>query len=860
MSQISFVTTSGAGSPGELRNLPAIANYLVWYAKDRDQLKYRQSTSLSVVLATTSSYAWLELADGSRRHMTPDELNGKASLPEDSRPYRIGDLTSQSGVDKTRFPVVVDGVEYRPRKGVWKTSQEGMARLQAARRVQGSGDTLSYVRFLDDFDGRPLTNVWNDTVQSGFGAEKQYVVQTNPRVVARCILMTTDAGDLVLDPTCGAGTTAYVAEQYGRRWVTVDTSRVALAIARERVLTARYDCYELVDANRGVDGGLKYKTLQRVTLRSIARAEEPEQVTLYDDPLIVKGRVRVTGPFTVEALSRYAVNPTDKDTSEPDPTGAEASDHVDVLLAALKTQGIPRPGDQPAVIESLTPLSAVGALQAEGVAELGGKRRRFAVALGPKFGAITMAQVSDALREAIGFDLVVFAGFAVSADAQDKLATGKIGGTQVSLLLANPDLLVGDLLKNTRTSQTFRLYSAPDVKLEPDGGGYRVSVVGVDSFDAATGEVVSFGKAGIQAWFLDDDYDGTVFRVSQAFFPVTDAWEKLQAALRGTVDAALLEEFHGWTSLPFEQGEHPQVAVRVVAKDGNAAEVMLPLPGAVVTVASRAPTASRVGHRGQPDHQRPLRRTDPPLALRRTDPRDPRRPAHRRVPGRVTGRPAQDHRRDHRIRGRQRHPRPRAAVAGRRLPRRTTVTRDLLRHWFDDGRLTTPGPSSASRKPSRPSSSLPRRPGTAKSASTSPLGRGLHPVGREDGHGTGKTLVMALHRMERTQQGRQPARPSVQRPDPGGGPNITVQDRLAGAGGLDPKHPESVFAEFDLIPPQYSGLLGQIQLQVMNWHSARAQGRPQALGRAPRTGVRRRLLPASPDRPCPYGPGACAQR
>jgi adenine-specific DNA-methyltransferase len=226
----------------------------------------------------------------------------------------------------------------------------------------------------------------------------------------------------------------------------------------------------------------------------------------------------------------------------------------------------------------MTPLAAAGSLQAEGVAELGGSGRRFAVALGPKFGAITMAQVSDALREAIGFDLVVFAGFAVSADAQEKLAIGKVGGTQVSLLLANPDLLLGDLLKNTKSSQTFRLYSAPDVKLERGKDGFLVEIAGVDTFDALTGEVVSYGKAGVQAWFLDDDFDGAVFRASQAFFPVTDAWQKLQAALRGTIDAELLEEMHGWTSLPFEAGEHRRAAVRVVAQDGNAADIVLPLP------------------------------------------------------------------------------------------------------------------------------------------------------------------------------------------------------------------------------------------------------------------------------------------
>ncbi|MDB4872732.1 MAG: putative methylase, partial [Gemmatimonadales bacterium] len=510
-----------------------------------------------------------------------DEIKGAVALPEGSRPYRIDNLTSQSGVDKTRFPVMVDGVEYTPRKGVWKTGKEGMARLLEDRRLQGSGKTLSYVRYLDDFNARPLSNLWDDTIQSGFGAEKQYVVQTNPRVIARCVLMTTDPGDLVLDPTCGSGTTAQVAEQYGRRWITVDTSRVALAIARERLLTSRFDYYALVDSSRGIDGGLKYKNLQRLTLRSIARGEDPEHVVLYDEPLSVKGKVRVTGPFTVEALSRYAVNPSD-DISAPDPSTTDTTEHVHVLLNALKSQGIPRPGEQPATIESLTPLAAAGSLQAEGVVVLGGKQRRFAVALGPQFGAITMAQVSDALREAIGFDLVVFAGFAVSADAQAKLAIGKLGGTQVALLLANLDLLVGDLLKNTKSSQTFRLYSAPDVKIGQDGDGFRVSVEGVDTFDASTGNVVSYGTTGIQAWFLDTDYDGTVFRVTQAFFPVTDAWKKLQTALRGTVDAELLDELHGWTSLPFASGDYGRVAVRVIAQDGNAAEVILPLTGAVV--------------------------------------------------------------------------------------------------------------------------------------------------------------------------------------------------------------------------------------------------------------------------------------
>jgi adenine-specific DNA-methyltransferase len=578
VSQITFTTTSGAGSPSELKNLPAICNYIVWYAKDRDQMKYRQLYVGKRGVGEDANYSWIEMSDGSRRKMMPSEFADPNTLPDGARPYRLGPLTSQAVRENSgRFTVDLDGATYAPGKGVWKTSPEGMARLKQAQRLQASGKTLSYVRFLDDFAARPLVNMWTDTVQSGFGAEKRYVVQTNPTVIERCILMTTDPGDLVLDPTCGSGSTAYVAEKYGRRWITVDTSRVALAIARERVLTARYEMYELFDTQRGVDAGFKYKTLDRVTLRSIARAESAETVPLYDQPLVAKGRVRVSGPFTVEALSRYAVNPSDREVSAPDPA-ADTGDHVRVLLDALSVQGIPRSGGKPYAIESLAPIAAAGPIQAEGVADLGARKARFAVSLGPKFGAVTMGQVSDALRASIGFDLIVFGGFAVSAEAQERLATGKVGGSDVALLLANPDLLVGDLLKNTKASQTFRLYASPDVRIEHGNDGYRVLVEGVDSFDAATGDVTSLGRAGVQAWFLDDDYDGAVFRVSQAFFPVSDAWDKLQNALRGTVDAELIEALHGWDSLPFDRGDHGRIAVRVVAQDGNAAEIVLDLP------------------------------------------------------------------------------------------------------------------------------------------------------------------------------------------------------------------------------------------------------------------------------------------
>ena len=573
VSQIPFIKTSGKG--GAL--LDTVNDYLIWFARDREKIKYRQLYVPRSDRALASGYTWVESPGGDRRRLNGSELRGET--PVDGRRFMTSSLVSASGGVNSAFPFEFEGKTYTPsRNTYWKTNLEGMTALAAAGRLMGIGNTLNYVRFEDDLSQVAITNWWNDTIESTFAVDKRYVVQTYTKVIARCVLMTSDPGDLVVDPTCGSGSTAYVAEQYGRRWITVDTSRVAMAIARERVLTATYPFYELRDPARDVDGGFVYETLDRTTLRSIARGEGPEQITLVDRPKVVPKKVRVSGPFTVEALSRYAINPADDSPS----TGAvveDAADHVETLLSALRTQGIPRPGSKPARIESLTSLSGAGALQAEGILDRDGKRVKFAVSLGPRFGAITMAQVSDALQDAIGFGMVVFAGFAVAADAQAQLATGKVGGVDVALLLANPDLLAGDLLKNTSSSQTFRLYASPDVRVESEDDGWRATVEGVDSFDASTGEVVSYGRSGIQAWFLDTEYDGRVFRVSQAFFPVSNGWEKLSRSLRGTVDAELVEELHSWTSLPFETPESGRIAVRVISDDGNAAEVILPVSG-----------------------------------------------------------------------------------------------------------------------------------------------------------------------------------------------------------------------------------------------------------------------------------------
>jgi adenine-specific DNA-methyltransferase len=285
ISEIGLVKTSSQSS----EFLPNVADYILWYAKDRDRLKFRQLLQVKELGGEgVSAYGRVQTTIGQRRALTSAEKQSPDALPADARPYATGDLTSQK--PPGTFPVPFNGNKFIPRKGYWKTHLEGFIRLGQSDRLELVGNTLRYVRFLDDFSAYPLTNMWTDTVVAGFASDKIYVVETSTKVVARCILMATDPGDLVLDPTCGSGTTAYVAEQWGRRWITMDTSRVALALARTRLMSARYPWYLLADSREGrakeaaltqrapadtpvhndLRQGFVYERVPHITLKSIA--------------------------------------------------------------------------------------------------------------------------------------------------------------------------------------------------------------------------------------------------------------------------------------------------------------------------------------------------------------------------------------------------------------------------------------------------------------------------------------------------------------------------------------------------------------------------------------------------------------
>jgi adenine-specific DNA-methyltransferase len=314
--EITFQKTSSANSPQARVNVVgAVSDYIVWYARDIQHVRYRQLfVDSRAGKAFEDVFSWVELADGTRRQLTDDEISGLS--PVDGRRFARADLSAQN--DNQMYPFEFGGVVYRPKARGWRTTSEGMGRLRACNRLIVSGQTLRYVQFADDFPVSPLQNLWTDTGTGSFLDSKLYVVQSPAKVIQRCILMTTDPGDLVFDPTCGSGTTAYMAEHWGRRWITIDTSRVPLALARQRLLTATFPYYELKEPKHGPGGGFVYKRKQNskgeevggivphVTLKSIANDEPPDEEVLVDRPEQESKLVRVTGPFVVVAGARSA--------------------------------------------------------------------------------------------------------------------------------------------------------------------------------------------------------------------------------------------------------------------------------------------------------------------------------------------------------------------------------------------------------------------------------------------------------------------------------------------------------------------------------------------------------------------------
>jgi adenine-specific DNA-methyltransferase len=692
--------------------LSSIADYLLWYCRDKEKVKYHQIFRDKTGTERPSIY-----------RMIYDERTGQKSLyskwaeiSDDLSIFAPDTLVSHGATPNGSVEYEYEGKMFHPGTSQhWKTTIQGLDRLKRAERLINVSTSLYYVRKLDDFPVMPFDNLWQDTSAGGYTDEKFYVVQTNRKIIERCLLMTTDPGDLVLDPTCGSGTTSYIAEELGRRWITIDVSRVALAIARQRLLTAKYDYFRLRptsadDIQRNPDGPwltdpdgqiqgsctFDYKTVPHVTLKSIAQnqaldpifeqweliragklaalnralgqeitkelrlklllkledkrkregkksitdaderrwqlpekewkewevpfdtdpdwpialqealtdyrkawrqkmddinvciAARADQEELVDKPSIDKGKVRVSGPFTMEG-----VIPAEESIEEEEsPIGGapeelesfgegegsvqseaqNAEAYLDRMIRLLREDGVRFPNNKVIKFKTLEMLAEGSTLHAKGIWGEDKDERQVAVIFGPQYGPLIAPMVEDGIRIAVrrGFDDLVFAAFTFDGAAQAVIQEDPDPKLRIHMAQIRPDVNMGDLLKTTISSQLFTVSGSPRTRIEKvEDEQYVVHMEGVDIYDPVTNVVRSAGAEKVAAWFLDSDYDGRCFCVCQAFFPDRSAWDKLRRALGGAIDEDAFARFSGTVSLPFPAGKHKRVAVKVIDPRGN---------------------------------------------------------------------------------------------------------------------------------------------------------------------------------------------------------------------------------------------------------------------------------------------------
>ena len=691
VSLITYRTTTGMSQ----KSAPVRVNdYLIWYAKNKETMKFRRLFMESEI--DIKNFNKLEKINGEHRSMTEFERLKPGHIEPNLRVFQTAPVHSKGEGDKTSREF--EGKKWTIPAGSWRYSLDGFQRLGKVGRIIQEKTVIRAIRYFDDFPLQELTSNWTDT---GPELSKSYVVQTNIRPIQRCLLMTTDPGDLVLDPTCGSGTTAYVAEQWGRRWITIDTSRVSIALARQRLLTASYEYYKLKDEADGIAGGFVNKTVPHITLRSIAqnaaldpifakhepilkerldtlnrtlaevipdirtkvlirrrlqvklaekeRREGKRSITdadrrrwllpnkawqewevpfdtdpdwpeplqdaltdyrkawrakmdevnaciaassegeeLVDQPEKDSKKVRVSGPFTVEAVQPpeeslntetpiggepEEVNETfDTDSEERESVNAEA--YLDKMVRLLREDGVKFAENQKQKFATLDILEG-DVLHAEGSWENGDSDRQVAVVFGPQHGPVTVKQVEECLPIASrrGYDELIFAGFTFDGAAQATIQDDPNPRVRIHMAHITPDVEMDDLLKKTSTSQLFTVFGLPRTVLnESDDEEYVITMEGVDIYNPVDNTVSSAGADKVAAWFVDSDYDGRTFCITQAFFPDKKAWDKIARDLKGVIDTESFEAFSGTESLPFPAGEHKCVAVKVIDPRGN--EVM----------------------------------------------------------------------------------------------------------------------------------------------------------------------------------------------------------------------------------------------------------------------------------------------
>ena len=577
MSTIIAQRTTGLGS----KLLPRQQDYILWATKDIEKIKYHQLFKEKILTTDElSTYRFFQNDDGTVRKLTDEEKNDLSKIADPSKLFTIGDLTKPGPGRK--YPVEVNGKIFNPGSRWWGVTEDGMKKLIEKGRIYELSNSIGYKRFYFDFPYTSDTNFWTDTGGAGT-AQKLYVVQTNPLMIQKCMLMTTDPGDLVLDITCGSGTTAFVAEQWGRRWITCDTSRIALTLAKQRLMTSLFDFYELSYPNEGVGSGFKYKSYPHTTLKSIANSTQPEMEVFYDKPIVNKSKYRITGPFTVEAvpapMAKTFDDISDESIQNSDVSVARSGETLrqEDWRQELFRAGVRAKGGNLIEFTRVEPLLGSKYLQAEAETRED-IPKRVVVCFGPEHAPLEQRMVELALDEARTLkpkpDIILFCAFHFDPEARKDIEETNWPGMTLLEAQMNADLLTEDLKKKRSSNESFWLIGQPDVSVKhitsgEDSGKITVEVLGFDYYNPKSGSVDSGGKGDIAMWMLDHDYDGRSLLPSQVFFPMAGAkegWATLAKNLKAEIDDDKIEAFNGTVSLPFKPGNN--IAVKIIDARG----------------------------------------------------------------------------------------------------------------------------------------------------------------------------------------------------------------------------------------------------------------------------------------------------
>jgi len=590
--------TSGSSSS---KTLPSVADFLLWYAKDKPQAKYRQLYEHLDRKGLMDLWTWaarVELEEGTRRALTAKErLDPEANLPSGARLYAWMRLASPGTSTTGRSDDYHwDGRNWPCPPGEhWRVSMEGMDRLAALGRLDAadSGTTLRWKCYENEVPGRRLNNMWHKQMST---TDKRYVVQTADSVIERCVLMATDPGDLVLDPTCGGATTAVAAERWGRRWITCDTSPVAISIARQRLATATFSYWTLADSADGArqeaelsgkpevpapeDGwgndpaqGFVYERVPQVSASVLAYDLDPDPIMLVDRPRKKRAVTRVTSPMTVESEQPWAtVIPLEGSDDEMVVAHGDFSEAVEAALLNHTINGGRDDADM--TVRTLEPWptdSNLLAWKAIYTINGGAAEHTAAVMVAAEDVTVPGEMVREAAREitdsAERADVLLVVAYAYAADAP-----ATVGRITVARAQMNRDLMIRELSTETG-HEAFVIIGEPDIRILNDypDDQIAVEVRGYDTFDPATGQAAEGGPDDVACWMLDTDHDGESFYARRIHFPGADNDRQIKKLLRElgkNADDVEQEALTAMRSAPFDPPERGRIAVKIITATG----------------------------------------------------------------------------------------------------------------------------------------------------------------------------------------------------------------------------------------------------------------------------------------------------